>query len=83
MIRSPQKRMGNVRYVVMRNKDDVLGRWYPEKRNIYKDYKELFKDVRSGEPPGPVQAILIFINTHHTRTDAEGSNWEYLFFRQR
>ena len=68
---SPQKRMGYVRYMVLRNNADALGRWQREKRNLYEDYKIMFKDIDEGKPPGPIQVLLLFINTHHTRSDAD------------
>lgn len=72
MIQSPQKGMENVRYIVLRNKVDTLGRWRQEKRNLYEDYKKVFKDVKNGEPSGPVKGLMLFINTHHTESNAEG-----------
>lgn len=72
MIQSPQKRMGHVRYIVLRNKTDALGFWQREKRNLYEDYKKTFKDIHSGEPPGSIQILMLFINTHHTKSDADG-----------
>jgi hypothetical protein len=57
---------------VLRNKMDAMGHWQPEKRNLYEDYKMLFKDIHGGEPQGPIQSLLVFINTHHTKSDAEG-----------
>ncbi|HOJ52217.1 MAG TPA: DUF3047 domain-containing protein [Syntrophales bacterium] len=61
-----------VRYLIVRNGDDELGRWITEKRNIYEDYKALFRDVKNGEPPGPTQGIRIYINSQHTGSSAEG-----------
>ena len=79
MIQSPQKRMEFVRYIVLRNKADALRRWQQEKRNLYEDYKIMFKDVKNGEPSGPIQALVLFINTHHTGSDAEGTIGEMYF----
>ena len=72
MIQSPQKGMENVRYIVLRNKVDTLGRWRQEKRNLYEDYKKVFKDIKNGEPSGPIKGLMLFINTHHRASDAEG-----------
>lgn len=79
MIQSPQKRMGYVRYLVLRNKTDAMGRWQKEKRNLYEDYKKMFKDIHAGEPQGPIQSLVLFINTHHTKSDAEGCIGEIYF----
>ena len=69
--RSPQLGGGKMRYVVVRNKIDKLGRWYAEKRNIYHDYQKLFRDLQGGEPTGPMQGISLYINSQHTRSAAE------------
>ena len=72
MIKSPQKGMEYVRYIVLRNKADALGHWRQEKRNLYEDYKKVFNDIKSGEPIGPIKGLMLFINTHHRAGDAEG-----------
>ncbi|MGV8058333.1 MAG: DUF3047 domain-containing protein [Smithellaceae bacterium] len=72
MIGSPQRSMGYVRYIVIKNKTDALGKWYQETRNILEDYRKLFPEINRGEPPGPIRSILLFINTHHTKSSAEG-----------
>ncbi len=82
MGRSPQLGRGKIRYIVLRNKTDKLGEWYTEKRNIYRDYQRLFKDVRGGEPAGPIQGICLFINSQHTRSSAESSICNIRFSRQ-
>lgn len=79
MTRSPQKSMGFVRYIVVKNKADALGIWYRETRNILEDYRNLFPDVNCGVPPGPVRAMMLFINTHHTGSKAEGCFSEIYF----
>lgn len=61
-----------VRYLIVRNGNDDLGRWITEKRNIYEDYRTLFGDVKNGEPAGPTQGIRIYINSQHTGSSAEG-----------
>jgi hypothetical protein len=61
---------GRVRYIVLRNKNDKLGQWITEKRNIYEDYRKLFKDINGGEPP-MVVGVTFFINAHKTKTQAE------------
>jgi hypothetical protein len=32
----------------------------------------MFKDINGGEPPGPIKILMLFINTHHTKSAAEG-----------
>ena len=76
---SPQKMLGYVRYIVLRNKSDSLGLWQTETRNIEDDYRKLFADVNGGQPPGPIRTILLFINTHHTKSAADGSIGEITF----
>ena len=43
-----------------------LNQWVQEKRNVYEDYKKLFKK----EPP-KVGGIALYINTQHTKGKAE------------
>lgn len=80
-IRSPQAPLGNVRYVVLKNKTDTLGKWYQETRNILEDYRKLFPEVNGGKPAGPVRSILLFINTHHMKSNAEGHIGDIYFSR--
>ncbi|MCX7983191.1 MAG: DUF3047 domain-containing protein [Syntrophales bacterium] len=61
-----------VRYLIVRNGSDELGQWITEKRNIYEDYRSIFRDVKNGEPVGPTQGIRIYINSQHTGSSAEG-----------
>ena len=61
---------GRVRYIVLRNKTDRLGQWITEKRNIYEDYRRLFRDINGGEPP-EVVGVTFFINAHNTKSRAE------------
>jgi len=69
--RSQQMGGGKLRYIVIRNKSDRLDEWYQEKRNVYQDYKRLFKDIRGGELQGPVQGISFYINSQYTKSQAE------------
>jgi len=80
--RSPQLGGGKMRYVVVRNKTDTLGEWHRERRNIYQDYRKLFRDLRGGEPPGPTLGISVYINSQHTRSSAECSIGSVFFSRQ-
>ena len=68
--RSAHPLAGRVRYVVLRNKSDRLGQWISEKRNIYEDYRRLFKDINGGDPP-EVVGVTFFINAHNTKSQAE------------
>lgn len=70
MCSSPHPLAGRVRYIVLRNKNDKLGQWITEKRNIYEDYRKLFQDINGGEPP-TVVGVTFFINAHNTKTQAE------------
>lgn len=45
---------------------EKLNKWIPEKRNVYEDYKRLFKK----EPP-KVGGVSIYTNTQHTQGRAE------------
>lgn len=80
--RSPQVGGGKMRYMVVRNKIDQVGHWYAEKRNIYKDYQKLFRDVQGGEPTGATQGISLYINSQHTRSAAESCIGDIFFSRQ-
>jgi hypothetical protein len=51
---------------VLRDKTDSLGAWYSESRNVYEDFRKLFK----GEPPG-LGAVTVYINSQHTGSEAE------------
>jgi len=70
-----------VRSLVVRNGADAREQWYREKRNIYDDYRFLFRDVKNGEPVGPTQGLRIYINSQHTRSYAEGYIGEVYFSR--
>jgi hypothetical protein len=77
--RSTQMGGDKLRYVVVRNKNDRIGQWYTEKRNLYQDYQALFKDVKEGQPTGPTQGIELYINSQHTKSSAEGYVCEVYF----
>jgi hypothetical protein len=77
--RSSQIGGGKLKYVVIRNNTDQLGLWYTEKRNIYEDYKNLFKDVKSADPPGLTYGVQFHINSHHTGSGAESYICEVYF----
>jgi len=68
--RSTQTNGDKVRYIVMRNKINKAGRWYTEKRDVYKDYRVLFGDINGGEPP-EIAGIVLYINSQRTQSGAE------------
>jgi len=72
LVKSPQAALINVRYLVLRNGNDNLGTWFTEKRNILEDVYLAFGERLSGSGPIIVKGVLLFVNTHHTRSDAEG-----------
>ncbi|MDD5713129.1 MAG: DUF3047 domain-containing protein [Smithellaceae bacterium] len=80
--KSPQPLAGKVRYIVLRNKTDKLNQWYTEKRNVYEDYRKLFKDIKGGEPLGDAKGVLIYTNATHTRSEAQGCIGGITFSRQ-
>ncbi len=68
-----------LRYLVLRNKGDKTGEWQVEKRNVYQDYKTLFKDIKNGEPDAVTNGLQIHINSQHTGTEAESYIGEIYF----
>jgi hypothetical protein len=80
LISSPHPLAGRVRYIVLRNKNDKLGQWITEKRNVYEDYQKLFRDIDGGEPP-MVVGVTFFINAHNTKTQAESRFCDVYFTR--
>ena len=81
MGRSPKVGADKLRYVVSRNGTDQMDTWYTEKRNIYADYRRLFKDVSGGEPRGPTKGIALYIDSQDTKSQAEGQIGEVYFSR--
>lgn len=56
----------NTKYVVMKSGPSELGEWFQEKRNVYEDYKALFKE----EPP-KAGSVSIMIDSDDTDSSAE------------
>jgi hypothetical protein len=54
-----------------------LNQWIQEKRNVYEDYKRLFKK----EPP-KAGGITLYINTQHTQARAESSFADIFFSKK-
>lgn len=55
-----------MKYVVLQSGVTKLSQWISESRNVYEDYKKFFQE----EPP-TVGALLLYINSQHTRSSAE------------
>jgi len=55
-----------MKYVILQSGAANLNQWVSETRNVYEDYKKLFQ-----ESPPTVGALLIYINSQHTRSSAE------------
>jgi len=70
--RSSQVGGDKLRYIVLRNKTDKTGQWFTERRNIYEDYKKLFREINGGEPMGVTSGVQVYINTQRTKAPAEG-----------
>jgi hypothetical protein len=81
LVKSPQLMLSNVRYLVLRNGKDKLGVWFAERRNVLADYYRAFGE-QSDSGPIMVKGVLLFINTHHTGSDAEGCIGNMYFSNQ-
>ena len=55
-----------VTYVVLRSGSKDLGRWITESRNVYDDYRKIYK-----EEPGELGAVSIAIDSDDTKSSAE------------
>lgn len=54
------------KYIVLESGETGLGKWRAEERNVYEDYKRLFKE----EPPMP-SGISVMIDSDDTKSSAE------------
>lgn len=54
------------KYIVVRGGNGDLNKWLTEKRNVYQDYKRLFK-----EDPPKVGSVSVMIDSDDTKTSAE------------
>jgi Protein of unknown function (DUF3047) len=79
MGRSDQIGGGKLRYVVVRNKADRVGEWYAERRNIYEDFRKLFKDIKGAD--AITHGIQFHINSQYTKSEAEGYIGDVSFSR--
>ncbi len=78
--RSKQIGGGKLRYVVVRNKTDLIGEWYAERRNLYEDFRKLFRDLKGVDTV--THGIQFHINSQYTKSDAEGCIGDVFFSRQ-
>ncbi len=65
------------KYVVLRSGEHGLGQWFAESRNVYEDYKRLFKE----EPP-LVGRVSVMIDSDDTATIAESYVADIYFSKQ-
>ena len=70
MVTSSRPLADKVRYIVIRDKTDTLEEWYAEKRNVFDDYKMLFPDIDGGALRN-IHGISVYINSQHTKSEAE------------
>jgi len=80
VVTSQQPFASKVRYIVLRNKSDTLNEWYQEKRNLEEDYKKLFPDIDGGQPRD-IEGISFYINSQHTKSEAESYIYDVRFSR--
>lgn len=80
VVTSQQPLASKVRYIVLRNKNDKLNEWYHEKRNLEEDYKKLFPDIDGGQPRD-IEGISFYINSQHTKSEAESYIYNVRFSR--
>ena len=59
-------KLSTIKYIVLKSGVGELGKWFPEKRNVYEDYKRLFNE----EPP-TVGSIALMIDSDDTQSSAE------------
>jgi hypothetical protein len=78
--RSDQIGGGKLRYVVVRNKTDLIGEWYSESRNLYEDFRKLFRDLKGVSTV--TYGIQFHINSQYTKSEAEGCIGDVFFSRQ-
>lgn len=67
----------SIKAVVVRSGRAETGKWLTETRNVYEDYKMLFR-----EEPGEVSGVRLQINSQHTGSSAESYFANVAFLRQ-
>ncbi len=65
-----------VTYVVVRSGPKDLNRWLTESRNVYEDYRQIYK-----EEPGELGVVSISIDSNDTKSSAESYVGAILFKR--
>jgi hypothetical protein len=78
--RSDQIGGGKLRYVVVRNKADRVGEWYAERRNLYEDFRKIFRDLKGVSTV--THGIQFHINSQYTKSEAESFIGDVFFSRQ-
>ena len=63
-----------ITYVVVRSGSKDVNRWITESRNVYEDYKRIYK-----EEPGELEAVSIAIDSDDTNSSAESYVGTILF----
>lgn len=71
----PSDKVGTVTFVVVRSGNAELGKWLTETRNVYEDYKRIYRE----EPKEEVGAVAISINSQNTGARAESYFGPILF----
>jgi hypothetical protein len=66
-----------MKYVVLQSGEGKLNQWIFETRNVFEDYKKYFQ-----EDPPPAGAVLLYLNSQHTKTSAEICFAEIFFSAQ-
>jgi hypothetical protein len=65
-LEGPSVAWSKARVIVLEAGKEKLNQWVTEKRNVYEDYKRLFKK----EPP-KAGGVAFYINSQHTQSSAE------------
>jgi hypothetical protein len=71
----PSQKVGTVTFVVVRSGNAELGRWLTETRNVYDDYKRIYRE----DPAESVGAVAISINSQNGHSRAESFFGEIVF----
>ncbi len=69
----------SIKVFVVRSSPAEAGKWLTETRDVYEDYRKLYR--KSGNPP-PVSGLRLQINSQHTKTSAE-SYFADIMFKKR
>jgi len=73
---APSEKSSLVTYVVVRTGTKDLNRWVTETRNVYEDYKRIYR-----EEPGELGGVSVAIDSNDTRSSAESYVGAILFRR--